>query len=165
MDAKVKAVLAQHPDWGRRRIAAEINDDDVTAGRVAKALVRVRRGNTAAGTAKPRPRHSSSVITEADLLLDTDLETKAASTLRRELTALEERQYIKDYDLRKECGCTGDPTTWRAVTQTAEFAKHVMEIGSNSNPTVYWGCARSVTSMVERHKARRPAWAQSAKER
>ena len=114
-----------------------------------------RRG--AASTKKPPTR--TKTISEADLLMETDLETRAREGLRRELVSLGAGEYIKDFELRKMCGCSGDQSTWRTVSQSDEFAAHAMEVGSRSNPAVYWGVADSVASMIKRHKARRPLWA------
>jgi len=111
-----------------------------------------------------RKRSSVQAVSESELLMETDLETRASSCLREELAGLGELEYMRDYDLRKACGCASDSTTWRNVSQSREFAGHAMEIGSRSNPAMYWGRQNDVASMVNRRKARRPAWAELEQE-
>lgn len=114
-------------------------------------------------TITPRPvskrRKAQKGISEHDLLLQTDKGTQLYHALMAELDTLAPERYVKDFDMRKGCH-VGDTGMWRDVYQTPEFAVFVMEIGSHSSPTLYWGLPDSVTSMVERGKARRPRWAE-----
>jgi hypothetical protein len=118
----------------------------------------VRRAFKAA-SCDPQHRRIGVTISERNLLLETDLETRAIETLRAMFAEIKPGEYIKDFDLRKLCGCSGDQSSWRSVSQAAEFAPNAMEIGSRSNPALYWGHPRSVASMIERNKARKPLWA------
>lgn len=103
------------------------------------------------------------VVTEQDLLVQTDVETRYATRLREVLRSLKRGEYMRDYDVRREACATGDLAMWRAVRESPEFVDCVMEVGRGSDPVIYWGHKESVASMIQRGKARRPVWAMGKK--
>lgn len=114
------------------------------AGRVAQT--------EAVASAGPRR-----TISEADLLAETDIDTKLTLALRSALRDMTSGEYMRDVDMRHECH-VGDARAWRDIREAAEFWRHCMIVGNNSEPAVYWGRPESVAGMIERGKARRPAW-------
>ena len=125
-----------------------------------------RMVNKAVGATAAKPDKTAApakrVISESDLLLATDIETAATSALVKELATLGNKQYMRDIDMKRACGCASDSATWKAVSQKEQFCKNVMEIGSWTNPSTYWGRCASIAGMIERHKARQPTWAKQA---
>jgi len=97
------------------------------------------------------------IVSESELLLDTDSETKIQTAIREQLKALKEGEYLRDSDMRREVHC-GDLETYREVRASEEFAGNVMDVGRYSDPVTYWGREASVASMIERGKARKPKW-------
>lgn len=107
-------------------------------------------------------KHRRRTISERDLLIETDAETRFRANLARELRSLKRGEYIRDFDLRRDVGAAGDASLWREVRKDEAFAGNVMQIGHGSDPAIYWGHADSVADMIRRGKASRPAWAKGA---
>lgn len=122
---------------------------------IRKAL---KSGPSATPEAKPveavAKRHT---ISEKDLLVEIDPETRVTTALREILRKMPRSQYMRDYDVRKECHAS-DTTLWRDVRVQAEFWPYAMVVGNNADPMVYWGHPESVKSLIERGKARLPSW-------
>lgn len=102
-------------------------------------------------------------ISENDLLAETDIDTKLTLALRVALKTLPAGQYMRDSDMRRECH-VGDAHAWRDVREAAEFWPCAMVVGNGSEPSVYWGKPANIAGMIERGKARRPAWVKDDKE-
>jgi len=98
-------------------------------------------------------------ISERDLLMATDSETRFHANLTTLLKSLKRGEYIRDIDARKEVGAMGDASLWREVRKGECFRPFVLEIGSGSEPAIYWGHPESVEKMCQNGKAHRSAWA------
>lgn len=105
------------------------------------------------------PKGHRRTITEKDLLIETDAETRFRVNLTRLLRGMKRGEYMRDFDVRKDVGAAGDASLWREVRKATEFAPHVLEIGNGSDPAVYWGHRESVAGMIANGKAHKPAWA------
>jgi hypothetical protein len=123
------------------------------AGNVAPVAVKATAPEQAA---KPKRR----TISERDLLIETDAETRYRENMRAALRGLKRGEYCRDFDMRKDIGAGGDPSLWREVRKSDEFAPHAMEIGHGREPMIYWGHPDSVAGMVAKGKAHAPSWAQ-----
>jgi hypothetical protein len=102
-------------------------------------------------------------ISERDLLMETDSETRFRLNLRRLVRSFKRGEYMRDFDMRRETGASGDAALWREVRGEEEFAGNIMEIGHGSEPALYWGHRDSVADMIQRGKARRPVWLKGKK--
>jgi hypothetical protein len=98
-------------------------------------------------------------ISEKELLIETDAETRFVTNLSVLLRGIKRGEYMRDYDVRREIGASGDASLWREVRKSPQFSKHILEIGNGSDPALYWGHSESVATMIERGKAHRPSWA------
>jgi len=98
------------------------------------------------------------VITEEELLLETDKETRYTHTLRNELDKLEKGHYMRDSDMARACG-VGDYRTWKDVIQSDEFIPYACEVGLHSSALLVWGHPESVLGLIGQNKARPPIWA------
>jgi hypothetical protein len=96
-------------------------------------------------------------ISEKDLLIESDPETKVTAAIRSELRRLGKAEYIRDIDLRRECHAN-DTGLWREVRVQEEFWPYVMVVGNSAEPMIYWGHPASISSLIERGKARQPNW-------
>jgi len=102
-------------------------------------------------------------ISEYDLLAKTDLETKVLKAIRTELKHMSKAQYMRDSDMKKECGCT-DAFLWILMRENSEFHTNVMVVGTHRDPMMYWGTSDSIKSMIDRSKARAPSWVDSSED-
>lgn len=133
--------------YGSQRAAA------AALGCTRKPIARALRDSV-----KPHPA-GRRTITEKDLLIETDAETRFRVNLTRLLRGMKRGEYMRDFDVRKDVGAAGDASLWREVRKATEFAPHVLEIGNGSDPAVYWGHRESVAGMIANGKAHKPAWA------
>lgn len=104
-----------------------------------------------------QPSKSRNVISEKELLVEFDAETKATMALKAALKSLPKGHYIRDTDIRKECHAS-DTGLWRDVRAQKEFWPYAMVVGNHTSPLIYWGHSESVASLVERGKAKLPNW-------
>ncbi len=144
--------------YGSQRRAAQ------ATGIARTTFARALEGNgpmklAATPAAQPPKRRT---ISERDLLIETDSETRYRANLAAALKGLKRGEYLRDFDLRRDVGAAGDASLWREVRKSPEFAGNVMEIGHGSEPALYWGHAESVAGMIARGKAHKPAWAKGA---
>jgi hypothetical protein len=102
-------------------------------------------------------------ISERDLLIETDSETRFRHNLRGLVRSFKRGEYMRDFDMRRETGASGDAALWREVRGEVEFAGNIMVIGSSGSPAVYWGHSDSVADMIRRGKARQPNWVKGNK--
>ena len=114
--------------------------------------VKVLIAGTPVKTSKPR-----NVISEKELLVEFDAETKATAALNVALKGLSKGHYIRDTDIRKECHAS-DTGLWRDVRAQKEFWTYAMVVGNHTSPLIYWGHPESVASLIERGKAKLPNW-------
>ena len=126
-----------------------------------RTIARAMEGNGPMKLAAPPTVQTQKkrTISERDLLIETDSETRYRTNMAAALKGLKRGEYLRDFDLRRDVGASGDASLWREVRKAPEFIGHVMEIGHGSDPAVYWGHAESVASMIARGKAHAPAWA------
>ena len=97
------------------------------------------------------------LISEDVLLQSTDAETRITVALREESGRLGVGQYMKDQDMRKECHAS-DLMLWRDIREQEEFWPYAMMVGRTYDPMIYWGNPASIKALIQRGKAKSPAW-------